>query len=70
MADKNGSVDMTLMAAAKAVIAVMLAGVVVYSIVAHVEIDAELVKVIVLLLAGYFGFSARMYYNHGRSGGK
>jgi len=68
VAGNGGSLAVKLMAVAKAVIAVLLAGVVVYSIVAHIPMDGELVKLIFLLLAGYFGFSAKMYYNHGKNG--
>ena len=60
--------EVRVMAWAKAVIAVMLAGVVVYSIVAGIPVDADLLKVILALLAGYFGFSAKLYY-FGGSGG-
>lgn len=65
--------ELLIMVGAKTVICVMLAGVVGYSIVAEVAVDAELLKVILLLLASYFGFSARMYYvslDRGRGGGK
>jgi len=71
MGDGTSDTEMLIMAVAKAVVCVLLAGVVGYSIVAGVSVDAELLKVILLLLASYFGFSARMYYrSSGRGGGK
>ena len=60
---------MVLLAWTKALISVMLAGVVVYSIVAGVAVDAELLKVILALLAAYFGLSARLYHSAGKGGG-
>jgi len=69
----NGTSDkeMLVMAIAKAVVCVLLAGVVGYSIIGGVSVDAELLKVILLLLASYFGFSAKMYYgSSGRGRGK
>ena len=71
----NGTSDkeMLVMAIAKAVVCVLLAGVVGYSIIAGVSVNAELLKVILLLLASYFGFSAKMYYassGRGRGGRK
>ncbi len=61
---ENGTSDkeMLVMAIAKAVVCVLMAGVVGYSMIAEVSVDAELLKVILLLLASYFGFSAKMYY--------
>ena len=69
----NGTSDreMLVMAIAKAVVCVLLAGVVGYSIIAGVSVNAELLKVILLLLASYFGLSAKMYYaSSGRGRGK
>ena len=60
--------ELQVMAWAKAIIAVLLAGVVVYSIVAGIPVDADLLKVILALLAAYFGFSAKLYYS-GRGDG-
>jgi len=60
--------ELQVMAWAKAIIAVLLAGVVVYSIVAGIPVDADLLKVILALLAAYFGFSAKLYYSSGGDG--
>lgn len=60
--------ELKVMVWAKAIIAVLLAGVVVYSIVAGIPVDADLLKVILALLAGYFGFSAKLYYSGGGDG--
>lgn len=46
-------------AGAKAVVCVLLVVVIGYSVVAEVALDVDLVKLIALLLAGYFGVSAR-----------
>jgi hypothetical protein len=55
--------EMRVMAWGKTIVAVLLAGVVVYSIVAGIPVDANLLKVILALLAAYFGFSAKLYYS-------
>jgi len=73
MANGTSDREMLVMAIAKAVVCVLLAGVVGYSIIGGVTVDAELLKVILLLLASYFGFSAKMYYassGRGRGGRK
>jgi len=57
--------ELRVMVWAKAIIAVLLAGVVIYSVVAGIPVDADLLKVILALLAGYFGFSAKVYYSGG-----
>lgn len=64
--------ELVIMAGAKAIICALLAGVVVYSIVAGIPVDAGLLKVILALLAGYFGLSAGTYYrgSAGRGGGR
>lgn len=71
MGNGTSDTEMLVMAIAKAVVCVLLAGVVGYSMIAEVSVDAELLKVILLLLASYFGFSAKMYYSSsGRGRGK
>jgi len=50
-----------ILAVAKAVIAVILAGVLVYSVVAGVEISQGVLQVIVAVLGAYFGFSTWVY---------
>ena len=53
--------EMVVMVWAKAIIAGLLAGTVMYSVIAQVPVDEQLIEMIVLLLAGYFGFSAKLY---------
>lgn len=60
--------EMRVMAWGKTIIAALLAGVVVYSIVAGIPVDADLLRVILALLAAYFGFSAKLYYSGGGDG--
>ncbi|MBA7698313.1 hypothetical protein ES703_106990 [subsurface metagenome] len=50
-----------ILAVTKAVIAVMLAGVVVYSVVAGVDISNAVLQLIVAVLGAYFGFSTWVY---------
>ncbi|MBA7695215.1 hypothetical protein ES703_103837 [subsurface metagenome] len=47
----------------KAVVAVMLAGVVVYSVVAGVPISDGVMRLVILVLGAYFGFSAGVSRN-------
>lgn len=64
--------ELRVMVWGKTVVAVLLAGVVAYSIIAGTPVDAELLKVVLVLLAGYFGLSARVEYRalrEGRGGG-
>ena len=48
--------ELLVVAVSKAVIAVLLAGVVVYSVVAGVEISGGVLQLIVAVLGAYFGF--------------
>lgn len=68
MTKRSGRRVLVLMAWTKAIISVLLAGVVGYSIVAGIPVDAKLLKVILALLAGYFGLSAKVYYSAGNGG--
>lgn len=58
--------ELAVMVWAKAIIAGLLAGTVMYSIIAQVPVDERLIELIVLLLAGYFGFSAKLYRDGAR----
>jgi len=66
MTGMNNSTELKYMALAKAVIAVLLVIVVFYSVVAQVAIDERLIQLILMLLGGYFGFSAKMYFDAAR----
>ena len=61
MSGRNVSDLVWLLAIIKAAVAVALAGVVVWSIVVGVAIDDVVLKVILVILAAYFGVSAVHY---------
>lgn len=56
-----GDTELLIMAVTKAVIAVLLVAIGGYCVVAGVAIPDELVKVVLLVLGAYFGFSAKVY---------
>lgn len=68
MANGTSDKELLIMAWAKAVIAVVLVGVVGYAFVTGIAVDGRLLEVVLLFLASYFGLSAKMYHASSRGG--
>ena len=58
--------EQRLMAVVKAVIALLLVGVVVYTVVAGVAIPELVMQLVLLVLGVYFGFSAKLYRDNAK----
>lgn len=53
--------SLSIMAITKAVIAVIIVGTVAYCMITETPIEDELIKVVLLIIGGYFGYSAKVY---------
>jgi len=59
--------ELLVMAVTKAVIAVIIVGTVCYAILTNVNIDGELLKIVLLVIGAYFGFSSKVYHDSYRN---
>jgi len=71
IANGTSEKELLIMAVTKGVVCVLLVGIVGYAVIAEVPVNGGLFDAVLLLLASYFGFSAKMYYassGRGRGG--